>query len=122
MLTRWKCYSGRTDFEIADLFEGDGRRGGASETHRDLAHGGKMIVFTDPCGSSLRVTHVRYIHIAVRNGITEPVDYRHRSHFARRSMPRRFDNLGHVEPDTISLSFSLSFSRSFDKLFRRGAK
>lgn len=40
MLTRWKCYSGRTDFEIADLFGGDGRRGGASETHsRYLARG-----------------------------------------------------------------------------------
>lgn len=38
MLTRWKCYSDRTDFEIADLFGGDGRRG-ASETHREISLG-----------------------------------------------------------------------------------
>jgi len=62
MLTRWKCYSGCTDFEIADLFEDDG------EMHRlERARAGARFPPLPFCS----ITHAR---IAEWNGISGLVD------------------------------------------------
>jgi hypothetical protein len=82
MLTRWKCYSGCTDFEITDLFEGDGERA-TQVAWRDAPSRQEAISSAGPgpgpgpCGgpsspspSPFLLDYVR----AYRNGITGPLD------------------------------------------------
>jgi hypothetical protein len=66
-------------------------------------------------GGFVRAIRIRTcIRIAERNGITEPVDYRHRSHFARRSMCLGVPRVGVI----CARSRGYRYDLSLDKLFR----
>jgi len=79
MLTRWKCYSGCTDFEIADLFEGDGGRAASGVARCTASERGDQLRGPGPVRARvplllLPFCSITYVRIAEWNGITGSLD------------------------------------------------